>query len=504
MTTIDTTTPVAPPFRIPTQAILIHRDTLNREGRSRKEYGQLQELWDSFNQVGLIHPPSVALMADGSYVLIAGGRRTAAMLLGGLIWIPVVNFENLSLADIAEMEGEENFKRLDMDWRERVIHISRAHALKTAENAEEGNRWGVRETGALLGVSTASVSHAYQVAAYLNTGDQEIINADSLKTAYQILLSRRLTEAVRISEGFTGAATKVTGTGFIGTIDLDKLLDDEVDAAMNGEVTLTDSTEPGVLNLSDFTPKDQPQILETKTFALSKLFFIGDCLELMPQFNAESVDHIVTDIPYGIEMENLERIKNLDTVVDTHDKDQNVGMMLPFLQNSYRLLKPNGFCIFWYDLDHHEKLHRWAEEVGFKPQGWPLVWHKLHPCLNNAPTKNYTKNVEFAMVLRKGNASILTPQSSSLIAADNSAERKLYDNPFAKPALVWQFILKAIALKGQIVLDPYCGQMSSTRAAIDLGLTPMGIEIDEKHFYKGLHAVKAKLMGICNGQAVFE
>jgi len=493
-----TDTPTPPSFIYPEQAILIHKSWLDVKDRSRQDYGDLKDLAESIATTGLIHPPTVSKRGDKDYILIAGGRRTAAMIMSGNDWLPVISFEDLPISQIVEMEGEENFRRLDMNWKERVFLIARGHELKVAEANETHKTWGMRDTGALLGVSNASVSHAYQIRTFLIAGDQEICDAPSLRIAYEILLKRRENEAVRLKEGFTGAATKVVGSGFVGTINVNDIFNDLMDKPQ-----VIEPNDPNVLNLSDFATPSETQILETKVFELSKLYFIGDCLEIMPQFNPESVDHVITDIPYGIDMDNLDTIKNLDTVVETHQAEQNVSMMLPFLENAFRLLKPNGFCVFWYDLEHHEKLHNWAKQVGFKPQRWPLVWHKLHPCRNNAATKNYTKNVEFAMVLRKGGAVLNKPQSSCVVIGDSTAERKLYDNPFAKPAIVWRFIYEAIAYKGQVVLDPYCGQMSSIRAAIDLGLTPMGIELDPDHFYKGLNAIKKKLNEICNGQAQF-
>jgi DNA modification methylase len=277
--------------------------------------------------------------------------------------------------------------------------------------------------------------------------------------------------------------------------------------SMLSDISLSpeDSDEP-MITLDDLdTPSDasKPQILEAKDFPISKMFFCGDFREVVANFQAESIDHVVTDIPYGIDMSNLDTMKDIDTVVDTHHVEQNVEMMRPFLAEAFRVLKPNGFCVFWYDLNHHEKLQAWAKEVGFKLQSWPLVWHKLHPCRNNAATKNYTKDVEFAMVLRKGNAVLNKPQSTCVIAADNSVERKMYDNPFAKPGAVWRFIYDAIAYKGQVTADFFAGQFSSARAALDCGLTPIMVEIDQEHFLKGVNGVKQKLKTITNNTATF-
>lgn len=496
------TTPTIP-FGYPSQAILVPADQIDMTGRSRLDYGNLQEFFDDIVASGyLIHPPTVSVKPEGGYRLIAGGRRTSAMMLGGLTHIPVNSFEELPLSKIVELEGEENFRRLDMDWRERVMILARAHELKTAEAAADAKSWGMRDTGALMGVSSASISHAYQIREYIVKGDKEIMDAPTLRNAYEILLKRRENEALALTAGFTAAPAAVLSAGFVGNDNVDDAIFGNIDTNDIAKSTPADDSE-SLLSLDQLMDDDAPQILEAKHFELSKMFFLGDCLDILPQFNPESVDHVITDIPYGIELDNMDRIKNIDTVVDTHEVDQNVSMMLPFLENAYRVLKPSGYCVFWYDLDHHEKLHAWAKQVGFSAQKWPLVWHKLHPCLNNAATKNYTKNVEFAMVLRKGNAVLNKPQSSCLIPGDGTAERKLYDNPFAKPAIVWRFIMEAIAYKGQVVLDPYCGQMSSARAAIDLGLTPMGIEIDKDHFLKGINGVKQKLSLITNNQATF-
>ena len=91
------------------------------------------------------------------------------------------------------------------------------------------------------------------------------------------------------------------------------------------------------------------------------------------------------------------------------------------------------------------------------------------------------------MVLRKSSNSALTqPQVTSFMIADGSAERKLYDNPFAKPMAVWKFILEAIGREGQLILDPYAGQGSCLRTVINMRMVPTGIEIDPAHYNKGM------------------
>lgn len=95
------------------------------------------------------------------------------------------------------------------------------------------------------------------------------------------------------------------------------------------------------------------------------------------------------------------------------------------------------------------------------------------------------------MILRKDEHTVLrSQQPSSVWSGDGAAERKLYNNPFAKPFELWKWIFDMVAFSGQTVLDPFCGEMSSSRAAANCGLVPYGIEINDKHYNRGLENMR--------------
>jgi DNA modification methylase len=225
---------------------------------------------------------------------------------------------------------------------------------------------------------------------------------------------------------------------------------------------------------------------------LSKMFMLGSCVDIMPTMPAACVDHIITDIPYGIDTDNMDTMKNISSVESEHEVKANVELMKPFLEQSYRLVKSGGFCVFFYDLDWHEYLQSTAELIGWKIQRWPLIAHKTSACQNNAAQYNFTKNYESIMVLRRDEKTVLRKQQpGSVWTGDFAAERALDHNPFAKPFLLWKWLFDAVAFAGQSFLDPYCGEMSSCRAGVNCGLKPFGIEINEKHFNRGLENMKA-------------
>jgi DNA modification methylase len=479
-------------IKYPKNTVLIPVHQIDVADRSRTDFGNIEELAQSILKKGLIHPSTVTEMPEGSefpYMLIAGERRKKALEMLGLTEIPCNIREQLARHEVFELELMENFHRKNMIWQEQCVLIAKTHREKCLAKAEDSESWGVRETGYLLGVSAAHVSHATTLSPFLINGDAEIYSCSSMFAAYEVLLKRQenAVAAMLVKDVNTTAARASNAlTGIMSTgDDVDDIFD------LNG--VSTNSMKASALD--DFVPSMADKI----SFDLTKLFFNGDCLTIMPQMADACVDHIVTDPPYGIDVANMAEIKNIETVIDTHDMEQNISMFEPFLTQAFRILRPNGYCVFWYDLSHHEKLQALATKVGFKPQRWPLVWHKLHPCLNNAPRVNFTKNFEVAMVLRKTSGSALVePQTSSIIAADGAAERKLYDNPFSKPMAIWKFILNAIAYKGQIIFDPYAGQASSLRTVINMGMIPMGCEIDELHYNKGLLNLQ-KLIKEING-----
>src|SRR4030095_9695251 len=131
--------------------------------------------------------------------------------------------------------------------------------------------------------------------------------------------------------------------------------------------------------------------------------------------------------------------KNIGDVKTEHEVEVNVDLFKPFLQTSFRLCKSGGFCVFFYDLDWHEYLQSTAETIGWKVQRWALIAHKNLACRNSTAQYNFTKTYETAMVLRRDEQTVLRKQQSDSVRDfDFSAERRLYNNQFAKPFELWK------------------------------------------------------------------
>jgi hypothetical protein len=505
------------PIIYPNGCLVIPKSDLDISERERSEMGDLSELWESIKTFGLIHPPLITdndhYGRDGDantkrYILIAGGRRTAAMTLGGLDAYPCSYRPGIPRAQFKEIELEENEQRLAMAWQEKVRLIASSHNLRVRLGLEQNVVWTQKKSGAVFGCSHTHVGNCLMLYKFLQQGDEEICKAHTVSDALEILIIRQeelaqkelarraASEMMLPSENeptpsskpsplaFTPIPQKPNETiaGFLKPIAPKA-------PAPSVQVSCQDGTAPPT---------------EKKVVNLSKRFVMIDSVRGgLAARGSNWVDHIVTDPPYAVDMANMQDIQDIGIVEEEHDIEENLQALELFIPQAIEAVRSNGFVVFFYDLDHHNHLQQLCRKAGFKVQRWPLTWHKLSNCKNKAPQYNFTKTTEWAMVCRKDNATLIKPQSSCLFSHDGSLEQTMYNNPFAKPFALWKWIYDAVALPGQEVLDPFAGENSSARAAINCGLLPNCMGKKENHYTKGLNDIREFLTKTHGGNISF-
>lgn len=461
--------------------------------RARKEYGDIASLATSIRELGLLQPIGLSKQNDGTYMLIFGGRRYRALKSLGTDVLyhsstltpgkPGFLFEEEVPETLRrQAELEENLHRLQPKWQEDVLLIADIHEAKKRENGAAG--WGQRQTAEYLGkgYGKSSVNYALRAAKLLLAGDEEVKGAESLDEVNTILIGRKSNEALKLLEERRRPGIQVLSTtSFLDSFSLgpskSRALEVATQIVKGGDVYAGTQPGPALPAPTQFHASLAP-------VDLSSHFLLQDSI-LDPE-PWPLVDHIVTDIPYGINMDNL---VNVEDVAKEHGVKDNIDLMAPFLAKAFSAVRDGGFCVFFYDLDHHEKLLSLADEVGWQPQRWPIIVPKSSPCRNGGAAYNSTKDYECIMRLRKPGAVLRKCETSSVWERVDFRTPD-YNHPFAKPFLVWQRIYQSIAVAGHSVLDPYCGEMSACIAAINLGLEPYGIESNENHFNRGLQKVR--------------
>ena len=446
--------------------------SINDKDRIRKDYGDIDELANSIKELGLLQP--IVIKLDGT--LIAGGRRLRAMRKLGWTDIPVTYFEVADEITLRILEVEENVRRKAMSWQERVLAIADVHAKQSMHKILAGEKWTQDATGELLGMSRANITYSVELATYIKRGDKEIEKCERMWDALNLIVKRKAEESNKLLAKMTLPSLNLDeAKKMLTDISLD---DTEVFASVSGP------SSGSVAQLQDDGEMPGEQKGDTILIPLSKMCLKGDCLTIMAQLDADSVDHIITDPPYAIDMDNFDQAndgKSVATTAAEHQVAPNLNLLDSFVTEAYRTLKPAGFCIMWTDPLTWQYLYDRCVGTGFRVQRWPLIWHKTHRCMNQMALYNFTKDYEIAIVCRKGNATLLTPQASSVFMGATDEGTRALQHPFAKPPKLWQWLYSAVAHKGQLVLDPFAGVGSSTLAAIEYGLQPLAIEVNDQH-----------------------
>jgi ParB family chromosome partitioning protein len=116
---------------------------VDREGRQRNDLPNLDELADSINRLGLIHP----IVITRQNTLVAGERRLAACANLGHTHISAQYTDELEESRLHEIELEENIKRSNLTWQEECQAIYNYHNLRKASEPT----WTQEDTGVVSG-----------------------------------------------------------------------------------------------------------------------------------------------------------------------------------------------------------------------------------------------------------------------------------------------------------------------------------------------------------------
>ncbi len=390
--------------------------TINREARQRREISTAG-LIDSIKRLGVLSP--IIIQRDGS--LIAGERRLACCRELGLSEIPVRYADELSEIELQIIEQDENIKRADLTWQERVAATERIHQLYQAAHPAG---WTMSETAEQIGVQLPVVSRYLKVAQHL--GEERIASAPAFSVA-ENFINRR--EHRREAEGLE---------------ELLGLLPDRT-----GEV---------------ITPADP--------------ILAANFLEWAPRYRGEAFNLIHCDFPYGIGVFSGEMAgKFREPSHYDDDLKTYVSLIHCLCENLDRLLSLSGHLMFWYsDRYRAFTLKLFADlapQLVFKP--FPLIWHKS----DNAGVigdirRSFRHIYETCLIASIGDRQLV--QSRGDLYACPTDQRL---HPATKPEPMLKFFMEALVDNTTRIFDPTAGSGAALRAAESLGASQvLGLELD--------------------------
>jgi site-specific DNA-methyltransferase (adenine-specific) len=194
----------------------------------------------------------------------------------------------------------------------------------------------------------------------------------------------------------------------------------------------------------------------------------GDSKEILPELAADTFDLVVTDPPYLVSYSG-----RWDGCRVTIAGDADASWLEPVYSEMWRVLKQDALCLTFYGWPHADvSLGSW-KRIGFRPVSLIVL------VKDRWGFGRFTRSQhEQAYLLAKGHPPRPISAPSDVFDWEQSSPLL---HPNQKPLGAISRMLMAYAPQGGCVLDPFCGSGTTLVAARKVGLTAVGIEIDERH-----------------------
>lgn len=191
----------------------------------------------------------------------------------------------------------------------------------------------------------------------------------------------------------------------------------------------------------------------------------GDCIDIMRQMPAESVDFILSDPPYLVNYRDRtgRKIPN----------DSNDHWLKPAMKEAYRVLKQNRLAAMFYGWNSVDKFFAAWREAGFYPVGH-IVFRKRYASSRRLVRYQH----EQLYLLAKGRPPLPKNPIADVVDVDYSGNKL---HPTQKPISALAPLIRSFTLPGELVADPFCGSGSICAVALLTDRKYIGIELNDEY-----------------------
>lgn len=424
--------------------MIIHLSRIQVSERLRTDPGDddhFGEFCESIKRSGLLQAVIVSRLPDGQYELVAGERRLRA--------IKHLNAEGIKIPDLeagqfmepgfirAEVMGEltpetdlmlefeENERRKDFSFQEKAKYVKRMHEMLSARYP---NRWTQEMTAGALNLSAGSISY------YLNLQQAISKNPEVAKAATMQAAIKRMKRVQQLD---------------VRRIEAQK---DE-----GGKLTRA-----------------------------KEMLYNADAREWLTILPDSSVDLVNLDPPWGDEVSR----KAAENWEEFDDSTEYSSLLIPtLLSESFRILKSNRHCIFWYRQWAYAEMRDLALAAGFdlRFSRTPCIWYKPDKLSdqNRFPEKQLIDAYETFFILRKGDP-VFYDKEIQNVFVEPRVSRAEQLHPTQKPAGLMERLVKLCSVPDELVIDPCAGSGATLIAAYNVKRKAMGCELMPTYYERGL------------------
>lgn len=206
----------------------------------------------------------------------------------------------------------------------------------------------------------------------------------------------------------------------------------------------------------------------------------ADCLDVLAGMEANSVDAVITDPPYG-STDGRGKVTKRGSSLVTYGHEWDRSLPLEWICDAVRVLRDGGWLAVFTDNLSVKTVWDTIEAHGGRGKQ-TFCWVKTNP--PPQPRSNFVSGIETAIVATKGSVKKwegggwrLNYHIAPLVT---SKERT--SHPTQKPVDLMQYLIESFTRPGDLVFDPFMGSGTTGVAAIQTGRRFLGVELDEGYY----------------------
>jgi ParB/RepB/Spo0J family partition protein len=378
--------------------------------------------------------------SDGEklYTLIAGERRLAAARFLGWQEIEAQLMSDLSELEREEIELDENLMRENLTWQEEVDAKRRILEVRSKLYDES-----IEDVADHIGASRgglwedANLAKAMEVVPELREAKNKTQALTKLR-----LLTRRVALQAKAAEAAAGASPSAA-------------------------------------------PED----------SFESHVHLGDCVELMSKWPDEILHCVITDPPYGMNLDVAGTKKDtLHPAIYDDSPEDILELYSKAASQCFRLLKPSTHAYFFFDIKLYYRVLTLLTKAGFVVDPVPLIWAKNRPGQTNHPESRWASAYEVCFFCRKpsltGAHRALLVQGQANLLKHNVVEPSKKIHPTEKPVDLLKQLIETSTAPGEVILDCFGGSGSLGEAAVATGRNFILIEKDPAYYAGILERLK--------------
>ena len=229
-----------------------------------------------------------------------------------------------------------------------------------------------------------------------------------------------------------------------------------------------------------------------------------DAFEHLSALKKDSVSLILTDPPYEISRpsgyissltkpdgtpQSERTIRRFAVDLDFGEWDKQQLDLLPYIEQMYRVLKPSGTLVLFYDLWKITPLKEMLTKSKFK-QIRLIEWIKTNPVPLNSRVNYLTNAREVALTAVKGGKPTFNSEYDNGVYRYPIYQGKdRFHNAQKSLPLFEQLVLKH-SNEGDLVVDPFAGSATAAIAALKHKRDFSGCEMDEGYYIKSIERIE--------------